>query len=327
MTETQVVTIPKLNGTILEPFISAMTGASGINEEQVKICVLYALCTYREDLSKIPILAVIGGTATGKSSVLDQLQTMVREPKLSKGTTIPTMRDEMDDCRTYIVHEADKISERLIQCRSEKELSSLTYKVDSGHGWTNNTVNIFGATILARRTPFRDSAVRNRSIVIHTAPKKTHPDYSLSDVGSLSEVVRQLNIEKISLGSGRVKDTWTPLIEVAKSFDDASLEASIIHAIEAEQTIFKSGQQYEADDVVLQALDSLTWNKAEGVRIGEDLELPKVTEGANNIGDVKLSNKLVEEILLNKGFKVTYTHGTKCVRSNPVHLEELLQGW
>ena len=97
-----------------------------------------------------------------------------------------------------------------------------------------------------------------------------------------------------------------------------------MHAIEAEQMIFKSGQEYEASEVVLYALDKLTWDSEKEERLDINVELPDLTNAANDIGDVKLIKKQVEELLISMGFKVTLTHGYKLVRSDVELLESLL---
>jgi hypothetical protein len=261
-------------------------------------------------------------TGTGKSALLDQMAHLVNDPQIASGTTYATIRDEMNDCKTYIIDEADRVNERLLQLRTDKNMSNITYNRGTGRGWQSTTIDIFGATILARRNPFRDSSIRNRAIVLRTQDKPG--DYRVEVIPGLREIAQAIRPESISLGSGRVQDTWTPLLEIAKAIDDSSYEEAIAHAIEAEQTIFRSGQEYEASEVVLHALDKLTWDIESSERLGEDIELPELTSTANEIGDVKLIKKQVEELLLSMGFKVTFTHGTKFVRSNVELLGSLL---
>jgi hypothetical protein len=71
-------------------------------------------------------------------------------------------------------------------------------------------------------------------------------------------------------------------------------------------------------------LDGLTWDDTNKKRKAEDIALPMLTEKANEIADVKLIKKQVEEILLSKGFKVTNTHGNKYVRSNSELIDSLV---
>ncbi len=312
----------KIKGTKLEPFVHVLLGASGITEEQAKICLLYALCTYRTDIRIIPILAIMGMTGTGKSVLLDQLLHFVNDPKVATGTTYATIRNEIGNCRTYIIDEADRVSERLLLLRTDSSMSKMTYNVGTGQGWTGKTIDIFGATILARRNPFRDSAVRNRAIVIRTQDKPG--EYTVKPIDGLEAIAQEIKIKSLSLGSGRVQDTWAPLLEIAKAIDDPSYREAVDHAMESEQTIFRSGQEYEASEVVLYALDKLTWDSDECNRLDKDVELPELTNSANDIGDVKLIKRQVEELLISMGFKVTFTHGTKFVRSDVKLLESLL---
>lgn len=311
-----------IEGETLQPFVQVLLGASGITEEQAKICLLYALCTYRTDLEKIPLLTVMGMTGTGKSALLNQMTYIVNDPTVATGNTYATTRNEIDKCTTYIVDEADRISERLLLLRTDKNLSSLTYNVGTGHGWEGKPIDIFGATILARRNPFRDSAVRNRAIVIRT--QNNPAEYKVEVIQGLDKIAKEMKIESMVFGSGRVRDTWTPLLEVARAIDDPSYEEAVENAVKSEQTIFRSGQEYEASEVVLYALDKLTWDINDGKRLENDIELSELTDTANDIGDVQLIKRQVEELLISMGFKVTFTHGTKFVRSDVELLESLL---
>src|SRR3990172_8658074 len=206
MTHSQLTVAESQVTLDLQDFVSALKGASGITEDQARICVLYALCTFRDDLTTIPILAVVGSTGTGKSSLVNQMTELVKNPTVATATTRATMRDEMAGCGTYLIHEGDKVSEFLLQQRTDTSLSRVTHNVGTGHGWEPRTSDIFGATIVARRNPFRDSAARNRAIVIRT--RRNPSEYTVTQTGDLSGIFSQLKIEKVAIGFGRVRDTW-----------------------------------------------------------------------------------------------------------------------
>ncbi|MFC2066271.1 hypothetical protein ACFLUO_04315 [Chloroflexota bacterium] len=310
--------------TQLEDYVAILRGASGITEGQARICVLYALCTYREDSHRIPLLAIMGRTGTGKSTLLDQMEHIVKAPFRATARTKATQREEMKDCPTYIIDEADRVSEGLLQARTDLDNSFITHNVGTGRGWKPVTSCLFGATILARRKPFGDSAVRNRAIVIHT--ENNPGDYTVGSILRLDGIAHRITIEELALGSGRVQDTWTPLLEVAKAIDNPIWEEAVINAIGTEERIFRSGQNYEAEDVILQALDKLTWDIAKEERQDIDVGLSNVAKEASDAGDVILTNKQVEELLITNGFSVSYTHGIRLVRSNMELLERLLQG-
>ena len=213
-------------------------------------------------------------------------------------------------------------SEFLLQQRTDTSLSRVTHNVGTGHGWEPRTSDIFGATIVARRNPFRDSAARNRAIVIRT--RRNPSEYTVTQTGDLSGIFSQLKIEKVAIGFGRVRDTWAPLVEVANALHDPIWAEAIERFIGTEETVFRAGGQYESESAVIQALDKLTWNADDATRLDDDVTLADVTKEACEIGEVNLTKKMVEEVLVERGFAVTNTHGVKFVRSNPTLLEKLL---
>lgn len=308
---------------LLQPYLDALEGASGITEDQSRICVLYALVTHIDnllnDLKFMPILAVIGKTATGKSELLKQIYYLVKDPKKATNTTEATMRGEMEHCRTYIIDEADKASERLLLARSNKE--EVSHMVTPAQGWKPQVQDVSGATILARRNPFADSAVRNRSIVIHT--NDNPGQYQVKPISGIENITKMIQPYQLQL-SGRVLDVWQPLLQIATAIGDPKWIIPIMDAVQKDNKIFRSGQEYEPEQVILQALDKLTWDSANRTRLNKDVDLTEITREANDMGDVKLKKKQVEEILVSKGFNVTYTHGNKMVRSDTKLLDSLL---
>lgn len=193
--------------SLLQPYVEALTGASGITENQARICVLYALVTHIDSLlyglKFIPTLAFIGKTATGKSELLKQMYYLVRDPKKATDATYATMRNEMENCRTYLLDEADKASEKLLLARSNKE--KVSHMVTPAQGWKPQEQNVSGATVLARRNPFTDSAVRNRSIVIHTNTKPGQ--YQVKPISGIDNIAKMIQPYQLQL-SGRVLDVW-----------------------------------------------------------------------------------------------------------------------
>lgn len=309
--------------SLLQPYVDALKGASGITEDQARICVLYAVVTHIDnlinDLKFIPILAIIGKTATGKSRLLDQMHYLVKDPKKATDTTYATMRGEMEHCRTYVIDEADKASEKLLLARSNKE--KVSHMVRPGQDWVNKEQDVSGATVLARRSPFTDSAVRNRSIVIHT---NVNPgQYQVKPISGIDNIAKMIQPYQLQT-SGRVLDVWQPLLQIAMAIADPKWITPIMDAVQKDNKILRSGQEYEPEQVILQALDKLTWDSDQGTRLNNDVDLAEITREANDMGDVKLKKKQVEEILVSKGFNVTYTHGIKMVRSDTKLLNSLL---
>ncbi len=229
------------------------------------------------------------------------------------------MRNEMENCRTYVIDEADKSNEELLLSRSNNEQES--HMATPAKGWTPQVQDVSGFTVLARRNPFTDSAVRNRSIVIHT---NTNPgQYQVKPISGIDNIAKMIQPYPLQL-SGRVLDVWQPLLQIATAIGDPKWIIPIMDAVQKDNKILTSGQEYEPEQVILQALDKLTWNSAQGTRLNNDVDLAEITREANDMGDVKLKKKQVEEILVSKGFSVTYTHGIKMVRSDTKLLDSLL---
>jgi len=111
---------------------------------------------------------------------------------------------------------------------------------------------------------------------------------------------------------------------MAMGLEDSKWTTAVTNAMQTESLIFRVGQDYEPENAVIKALDNLTWSKEAKQRSDKPVELAIVTSKANEIGDVKLIKKQVEEILIAKGFKVSYTHGDKMVRPDTQLLESLL---
>ena len=154
---------------IAESYISALIRASGISRQQAKTCFYYAIATHLlpDNLELMPILAIIGALGTGKSKLMAQLGKMVKQSKLIGAESQSTLRDELDGTVTALIDEGDKVYEPYLQRRYAKETSSISFKQEAGDiGWRKVEADIFGATIIVRRTPFADQATKSRSIVI-----------------------------------------------------------------------------------------------------------------------------------------------------------------
>ena len=68
-----------------------------------------------------------------------------------------------------LLDEGDKVYEPYLQRRYAKDTSQISYKLEAeAFGWRKVNADIFGGTIIVRRTPFADQATKSRSIVINT---------------------------------------------------------------------------------------------------------------------------------------------------------------
>jgi len=122
--------IPQVPGNPPQHEIDAMMKATGLDINQAKIAVYYAVATHiMEKLEEMPLLTFQGPAGTGKSSGMKQLENLVHNPERITGRiSQAVLRDKMKkngEYRTLFIEEADSVSEELISDRYSKK-SALT---------------------------------------------------------------------------------------------------------------------------------------------------------------------------------------------------------
>ena len=197
--------------------IPAIMGASGITIEQAKTCLYYVIATYflPDRLELMPILAIIGPQGTGKTDLLTQLGKMTNDTKLIGARTYSSLRDRFGKTTTALLDDADDIDEKILINRYSKTDSVIEHKVNKGGAfWLNKKTDVFGATIITKRLPFKDAAVTSRSIIIRTQFKPG--DYRIRRFRNAHEVFTEKasNIdlkETFKPTSHRIENNWMVL--------------------------------------------------------------------------------------------------------------------
>ena len=248
--------LPKLK-VPLDRYISALMGASGISINQAKTCVYYAVVTFRlKDLVVIGILTIMGDTGTGKSYLIAQMKYMVHNPREISVKTEAALRRKLSLNTTALIEEGDKADEQLLINRYSRTSSAMTFTEQSQIGWHATDTNLFGATIIHRRKPPLDAAMRNRGIYIRTRlnPGKYEVDACI-DMKEIEEIAKGIDFYDIK-GQGRTSDVWAPLISVAKHLGDSEW----LYYAEVEKDIdsqrFVVGQDYEPQKAVRYVLEA-----------------------------------------------------------------------
>lgn len=296
------------------PFVEAIKGASGIDEFQAWTCAIYAVVTYH-DFDPRPVLAVIGPTGSGKSTLLRQLAKMMSAPVLTGKMSIPVLRDKMNGTPAILIDEGDGLDEDFLVFRSSSQTSGISFKKgSSGSGYQDAVSNIFGYTVIGRRLPFRDAALRNRSIVIKT--KRNPGKYAIADVAqeSFAAMAKAIQPENPPVGSGRVSDTWGQLLAIAKAIGLSDWLAKAQETMVKEERVFQGGQNHEADAVVIMALTRFMLGER-----GEELGSVKVSDIAEHIRRefaLDLKPAQVREVVTDLGFEVRPSGGYDKVKSN-----------
>lgn len=319
--------------------IAAIMGASGITEEQATTCFYYAIATYflPDELELMPILAIVGPHGTGKTDLLKQLQKMVNSPRLVGARTSPTLRDKFGVSTTALLDDADDLNEqgeKMLINRYSKVTSILEHNVDVGTRehpfWKMKQTDVFGATIITKRTPFKESAVTSRSIIIKTiyAPGKYKIKGFRNVNEVLSKVAGEIDLEEMGkLTSHRTKNNWMPLRAVARYFkDDEWLEYSK-KEMKRGARVLQAGQSYEPEEALLRVfgVNMKGATTSTGALLEKAVLLSTIKDDLWRQFDFRLTNMQIHEMLGGLGFKVVSHSGYPKVKYDKDLLNKLLK--
>ncbi len=160
-------------GEQIEPFVRAMMGASALDEFSAAASVLFAISTHI-DLPQYPILVYLGAKGTCKTEAMKRLMPMCKDSKLIEGSTFATQNRALVNTRTAFLDEADAIDSNsqltdLYTKRFLKSTGTIAVNVPvKGRAWEPERRNIFGATVMTKRAPIADVALRSRAVVLET---------------------------------------------------------------------------------------------------------------------------------------------------------------
>jgi len=239
----------------IKRYVEALMGANaGIDELQARTMVYYAVATYYEEIDPFPILLVKNDFGCGKSDLVDTLFPMCSGSKRIKGETEATIRDDLDGCRTAFFDEHEDLPEKWLVKRFKRSNAETSVKSLTKDGWLDREVNLFGATVVAKRQGFRDGALNSRCLTIQPTYVKDC-SCKVTNAGNLHGVVTKLGNLPQVIKSGRVAQVWKPLEGIAKTFDDEEwLEwAKIEFGVDME--VIDMMKYYEPREAVLKAVE------------------------------------------------------------------------
>jgi hypothetical protein len=311
---------------IITTYANAITAACGLDLNQAKTVVYWAIATHAMDkLKTMAILVFQGGYSSGKSTLIALLKQICHSPVSVDGNVSRAeLRDSLKPNTTALIEEADTVDEGLILMRYTRQTASTTVKRGSAsQGWTREALNLFGATVLHRRLPFRDPAVDSRSITIKTIYK--HGNYTMPtlDRVALAAIASQIDWAKIivALPSGRAGDTWMPLFQVAAYCNDIEW---IKYAASEFAKAIKSlgeGQGYEPSQIIVSKLVSLAI-EPNTQQLKQRVPLKDITKGLKDEGQT-LNSWQVGKILKDQGFQKKLSGGNEYVYIDKAHLLEV----
>ena len=301
--------------------------ACGLGLGQAKAISYYAAATHGMlNLGVFPALVLQGPPATGKSTILDFLERLCFQPvKLEGSLSKAELRDSLNGRPTALIEEADYIREWLIRNRYSRRTSKTSVKRDRGHNWESEALELFGATVLHRRPPFRAPAVQSRSITIRIrrAEGPFTPDMDAfvpygDYLGNFADEVDWQQV--LGLGGSRIRDTWAPLVVVARHLGDEEWLTWAEGRSEHAEVELGAGQEEEPEQAVFLALLRLVLRDDEDILRGEVAERMAVGSINNEMRDYrpKLNPWQIASILRDLGFEVRPAGGKRRVYTGGV---------
>jgi energy-coupling factor transporter ATP-binding protein EcfA2 len=310
---------------IITHYANAITSACGLDDNQAKTVVYWAIATHAiEKLEIMPILIIYGGYGSGKSSLFKVLKQICHSPMSIDGkVSRAEFRDSLKPNTTALIEEADDISEDWILKRYDRQISNTSVKRGSAsQGWTPEKLNLFGAAVLHRRVPFKDPAVDSRSITIKTIHKPG--SYSMvtlnaTDLMNIAAAIDWLKI--LPLPGNRAGDTWMPLFQAASVCMDIAWIQYAAGELNKAIKSLKVGQDYEPNLLVISKLTALAIDD-KNLQLKPRVALRAIEKGLKDDGE-HLNSWQVGRILRDWAFEVKTIGGTRHVLVDKAHLLEV----
>ena len=295
--------------------------ACGLDLNQAKSITYYAVATHGlPHLRIFPALFLQGAPATGKSTILDILEQLTYQPKRLDGSLSKAeFRDSLNDSPTVLIEEADQVNERQIRNRYSRSTSKMSVKRERREGWESEPLDTFGATVLHRRHPFKDPAVQSRAITVRTRKAEGPFNANLNEIGQLhdqlaglAEAVPWENVSQY--GGDRIRDSWAPLLLIARHFEDEEWVAWAEGQIVQADATLNAGQEEEPPQLVFSAIMHLALVNGGDTHMQPD-DRVTVSDIAKALSDRagKYNSWQIGDIVRNLGFEVRKAGGTQYV--------------
>ena len=157
----------------VDSLVQLIQSTTGLDGNDSRTVAYFSIATHAlPNLEKFPLLAIYGPTSTGKTTLLLIIkQLSYQAVKINGNETKAVLRDKFLSETTAWIDEADAIPEELLVNRYSRDSAEIVVNRSTQRGWSQETINLFGATALHRRTPFKDPAILSRSITVNSRHK------------------------------------------------------------------------------------------------------------------------------------------------------------
>jgi len=295
----------------IDAAVDFLQSVSGLAREQAKTCIYYAVMTYLLDSYPddylIPILCLQGNSGTGKSQAIKLLAKLVNLPTNlnGKGKTFSGIASDLNGVVTALIEEADfkqsRVEIQLIQLRTERRHKNQVIHIPPQA--TPLPITNFGATIVEKRVPFSDAAVRNRTITVKTVRREgDYREVSEVDIGGdgLRSVASYVGQNRMQMPvTDRVMQCWRPLMEIAATLRDWDWIISLDSEYKKARKMLAVGDQYESEDVLIKAVIA-----AGG--ISENVRLKDIREELEHNFNLNWTTQKIHTTLTSLGFETNF---------------------
>jgi hypothetical protein len=316
----------------LQPYVEALKRASSLNENEAKLCVYYAILTYKiEEVRLFPVLTLRGDPSTGKSSLMKVMAQLVNKPVpnpmgflnldgwqgLKLNDTFPSLRDGLKENTTAFIEEGDasyKKNESLIADRYSRQTAIVRYKKEEAIGHSQAGADIFGASIIHKRRGYKDPATTTRSIFILTNLEcdRIHSTtvFTNEEKEDFANMARAINLLTLD-GNTRAHDLWYPLVGLAMNTRDYAWGSWAVGEVEKQTRLQDSGGNFDPQKAIILGV------LAEAVKEDDNGNLT-FSEGKYGLEPIKhtadiyiqLSINEIQTTLQLRGFEVKTRRGT-----------------
>lgn len=194
-------------------------------------------------------------------------------------------------------------------------------------GWVMEPYNIFGATVMAKRTSIGDVALRSRAIIIRTVYREENYSYTqIRDVSLIASGVAGKVKQRLSeIGEiDRVYQTWSAPLAIAQELDMPAWRGKCIEIQAKEAEAMKGGRGYEPSEAILQAIDISSRDSVSHKRVDKSVRISDIVRVVKEEFAIPLKPTQVKEEAEAKGFEAGSTGGYPTIKVSKELLDTLL---
>lgn len=246
---------------------------TGLSDFDRRMMAYYAVAThYVDSISPFPQISVQGPLGTGKTAALRTSVHFCCGPVYFPAkVTSPVLRERLASAHdgTAIIDEGDwgpDDMEYVLTLRYDRETAVIMKMKRGGDDWEEEEYEIFGPTIVSRRSPIADTALESRTITIKACSQiRNYQDPNGPEVSKRREVFQHLvsdlpafpdylEILEADEILPRVRDRYRPILALADAVNDMHFIAQLMGSMEEESRSVRDSQTYETGPLLLLAL-------------------------------------------------------------------------